>query len=60
MQNGKGDSFRPVNRERGLSQTMKKSTGDVRSINRVARSVIETFRRRGWSGEDPPQSKEPE
>ena len=28
---------------------MKKSTGDVRAINRVARSVIETFRRRGWN-----------
>lgn len=28
---------------------MKRSTGDARAIARVVRSVIETFRRRGWS-----------
>ena len=34
---------------KGLKATMKKSTGDAKAISRVVRSVIETFRRRGWN-----------
>lgn len=35
--------------EKGLKATMRKSTGDEKAISRVVRSVIETFRRRGWN-----------